>query len=92
MTSGGPRAEAGRPKGSKTTKTRDIAVRAAAEGISPVEFMLNIMRDESADMERREAMAKACAPFCHPRLAYTTVKQTEKSPTPDELKPPGPAP
>jgi hypothetical protein len=76
---GGRRPGSGRPKGAATKKTREIADRAAAEGITPLEFMLRIMRTEPEDVEdERQAVAimnlrfeaaKAAAPYMHPRLA-----------------------
>lgn len=75
---GGARPGAGRKKGSATKKTREIADRAAEEGITPLEFMLNVMRAPSDHEDpkiqaAREAMrfeaAKAAAPYVHPRLA-----------------------
>lgn len=77
-TRGGKRPGSGRKKGSATTKTREIANRAAAEGITPLEYMLKVMRQDSAHEDpkiaiAREAMrfeaAKAAAPYIHPRLA-----------------------
>ena len=44
MSHGGKRAGAGRKVGEVTKKTRAIAERAIAEGISPLEVMLNNMR------------------------------------------------
>jgi len=41
---GGLRARAGRPMGSATRKTREVADRAAAEGITPLEVVLEDMR------------------------------------------------
>lgn len=41
---GGKREGAGRPKGALTKKTREIAERAAAEGMTPLEVMLDNMR------------------------------------------------
>lgn len=41
---GGKRAGAGRKKGSLTTKTREVAERALAEGKTPLEVMLDNMR------------------------------------------------
>ena len=42
--------------------------------------MLNVMKDENADQRRRDQMAIAAAPFCHPKLA--TVNTTlNSSPT-----------
>ncbi len=69
MAHGGARPNAGRKPGSTTTKTREIADKAADEGITPLEFMLQIMRDELADRGERMDMAKAAAPYIHPRLS-----------------------
>ena len=69
MARGGARPGAGRKAGSVTRKTRDIADRAAANGETPLEFMLSRMRDPEAPMADRQDMAKAAAPFIHPRLA-----------------------
>lgn len=75
---GGKRQGAGRKPGSATKKTRLIAEAAMAEGISPLEYMLNVMRAPSEHEDpkvqiAREAMrfeaAKAAAPYVHPRLA-----------------------
>lgn len=75
---GGRRPGAGRKKGSATKKTREIADRAAEEGITPLEYMLQVMRTESTHEDARvqiarEALrfeaAKAAAPYMHPRLA-----------------------
>lgn len=74
---GGQRKNAGRPKGSATKRTREIADRAMEEGISPLEYMLNVMRDNTEHEDprvqvARDAMrfeaAKAAAPYIHPRL------------------------
>jgi len=49
--------------------------------------MLRVMRDTTADHARRDAMAKAVAPYCHPHL--TAVAVTDETPradmTEDEL-------
>lgn len=77
---GGRRTGAGRKVGSATKRTREIADKAAAEGITPLELMLQIMRDEAcpadAGSEQKIAFhslrfeaAKAAAPYIHPRLA-----------------------
>jgi hypothetical protein len=76
---GGKRVNAGRKVGAATKKTRLIAEKAMEEGITPLEFMLNVMRTEPGDIEdarllaAHEAMrfeaAKAAAPYIHPRLA-----------------------
>lgn len=74
---GGARSGAGRKKGSATKKTREIADRAMQEGITPLEYMLKVMRQDATHEDpkiqaAREAMrfeaAKAAAPYMHPRL------------------------
>lgn len=74
---GGSRKGAGRPKGAATKRTREIAERAAEEGITPLEYMLNVMRADSDHEDprvqaQREVLrfeaAKAAAPYMHPRL------------------------
>lgn len=69
MPRGGARKGAGRKKGSLTAKTRAIAEQAVQTGITPLEYMLKILADENANQARRDDMAKAAAPYCHPRLA-----------------------
>lgn len=69
MAHGGKRPGAGRKPGSATTRTREIAEGAAQEGITPLEFMLQVMRDEEAERSERLDMAKAAAPYIHPRLS-----------------------
>jgi hypothetical protein len=68
---GGARPGAGRKPGTATEKTRDIANRAAAEGITPLEVMLYTMRDlwNGGDKLTACQVAKDCAPYVHPRLA-----------------------
>jgi hypothetical protein len=70
---GGARAGAGRPKGVPNRATAAKAAEIAASGLTPLDYMLGILRDESRhDAERFEA-AKQAAPYCHPKLAATTV-------------------
>ena len=63
MSHGGARRGAGRKPG-----WRNLGVRAAiGDGLSPLEYLLEVMRDESLDGNRRTEAAKAAAPFCHPK-------------------------
>jgi hypothetical protein len=41
----------------------------AAEGITPLEYLLSVMRDDKADLTRRIDAAKAAAPYVHARLS-----------------------
>jgi hypothetical protein len=69
MARGGKRPGAGRPPGAATKRTREIADAAAQEGLTPLAYMLKILRDEEMDTESRFEAAKAAAPYMHPRLA-----------------------
>lgn len=96
MPRGGKRQGAGRKAGSANTKTRDIADKAVEEGITPLEYMLQIMRDESlpenADPAQVIAMkamrfeaAKAAAPYIHPKLSSVDAKVTGADGGPVEM-------
>ncbi len=79
MSRGGARPGGGRKPGNVNVRTREIAERAVAEGITPLEYMIDLMRKPypegataavkaSYDAMRFEA-AKACAPFMHARMS-----------------------
>lgn len=62
---GGSRFGAGRKKGGSNRKTRDQMERALKGGTSPLDYMLAVMRDPKASLERRDEMARASARYCH---------------------------
>ncbi len=64
MARGGARPGAGRPKNARTSTEAER--KAAAVGISPLDYMLAVINDERADEARRDQMAIAAAPFIHP--------------------------
>ena len=66
---GGARKGSGRKPGAATKKTREIADAAAAEGLTPLEYMLEVMRDVGGERRERLAAAIAAAPFIHPKLS-----------------------
>ncbi|KAB0680165.1 hypothetical protein [Aureimonas leprariae] len=45
-------------------------------GLSPLAFLTNLYRDETADLKDRAWAANAVAPFVHPRLAPTQQRVT----------------
>lgn len=57
--------KAGTPN--KATAAKAMAVEQA--GLTPLDFMLKVMRDESVDLQERMQAARAAAPYVHPRLA-----------------------
>lgn len=81
---GGKREGAGRKKGALTERTRAIAEGAAAQGETPLEYMLRVLRDPTVEHERRDDMAKAAAPYVHAKLA--SVAHTGKDGGPIETK------
>lgn len=66
---GGARPGAGRPKGSKNKVTLEREAEIKASGLTPLDYMLSLLRDENQDLAVRADMAKAAAPYVHPRLA-----------------------
>jgi len=69
MARGGKRDGAGRPSGSITKRSREAAEKAAKEGLTPLEFMLNVLRDEKAEFDSRCWAAEKAAPYIHAKLA-----------------------
>jgi hypothetical protein len=69
MARGGARPNAGRKPGSATQKTRAIADAAASEGLTPLEYMLGLLRNEANAQAVRFEAAKAAAPFIHAKLS-----------------------
>ena len=59
----------GRQKGTrnKASVARERAV--AASGITPLDYMLKVMRNPKAEVSRRDWAAKEAAPYIHPKLA-----------------------
>lgn len=75
---GGKRPGSGRKPGAATTRTREIADKAAGDGITPLEVMLRAMRVHMSNFDATESLealgaaasvAKDAAPYIHPRLA-----------------------
>lgn len=69
MARGGARPGAGRKKGAITKRTREIAETALEGGLTPLDYMLSILRDEGKSEAMRFEAAKAAAPFVHAKLA-----------------------
>ena len=59
---GGPK------KGSKNKRTLELDKK-AAEGLTPLDYLLQVMRDETVDDARRDEAARAACPFLHARRA-----------------------
>lgn len=66
---GGARPGAGRKKGSPNKRTAEIAKAVEESGVTPLEYMLNVMRDVVQEPALRFEAAKAAAPYVHSKLS-----------------------
>lgn len=76
----------GRKKGSLNKVTRAFKEAVAEAGETPLEYMVRVMRDKQAEPQRRDAMAKASAPYLHPQLS-SVEQRTELEITNDAAIP-----
>ena len=70
----------GRAKGTPNKATAARQKRIAESGLTPLDYLLRIMRDESLDHHQRIDAAKAAAPYVHPRLASIEHKGDAENP------------
>jgi hypothetical protein len=87
MARGGNRPGAGRKPGApnKATAERQKAVKES--GLTPIDYLLSVMRDEAVPRDERVEAAKAAAPYVHPKLATVDHKSSDgtMSPKPDRI-------
>ena len=77
---GGRRAGAGRKPGVRNKKTIEILNAVESSGITPLEFLLSVMRDEEAERNVRMQAAQAAAPYCHSKLSSVEVSGDADNP------------
>lgn len=70
----------GRQKGTPNKVTAETTAKIAAAGITPLDYMLTILRDTKQNAVDRFEAAKAAAPYVHARLNATTLKGDEDAP------------
>jgi hypothetical protein len=76
----------GRQKGSLNKRTTLMAVEAEAAvagemaEITPLAFLLKVMRDENEDMDRRVLCGKAAAQYMHPSLKSVEMSGPDGGP------------
>ena len=66
---GGAREGAGRKPGSPNRRNAEVIAEALEAGVTPLEYMLNIMRNDEADVKRRDWAAEKASAYLHPRPA-----------------------
>jgi hypothetical protein len=75
----------GRPKGAKNRKTVEQSEAVAKSGVTPLQYMLRVMRNGKAEATRRDDMAKAAAPYVHPKLGQVDIAHGTKDGKPFEI-------
>lgn len=70
----------GRKKGSINRATAAKSAEIAASGLTPLDYMLNILRDIKKDASVRLEAAKAAAPYVHPKLANIEIAGKDGGP------------
>ena len=66
---GGARKGAGRKPGIPTKKTVELQRAVEESGITPLEYMLSVMRSVDTEPRERLAAAQSAAPYVHAKLA-----------------------
>ena len=66
MPSGGYRPGSGRPR---RPLPPDIIESARPANMQPLQYMIEVMNDATVDPNRRDRMAIAAAPYCHPKVS-----------------------
>lgn len=79
---GGRRPGAGRKKGSPNKATIERQKEIADSGLTPLEYMISVMRNESNTLEIRMDAAHKAAPYVHPKLANIDHASKDGSMTP----------
>lgn len=77
---GGKRDGAGRKRGVPNKATREMREAIKASGLTPLEYMLQVMRDENEDEARRLHAASMAAPYVHAKLSCVEVAGKDDAP------------
>jgi hypothetical protein len=64
----------GRPKGVKNKRTKAVEYAIAMAGITPLEYMLGVLRDDTQAIEDRKWAAQNAAPYVHAKLSSVDMK------------------
>jgi hypothetical protein len=68
MARGGKRSGSGRPPGAVNKLTAETRQAAIKSGQTPLDYMLEVMRDTSVEHKRRDRMAVAAASYLHAKV------------------------
>ena len=76
MAGGGARPGAGRKKGVPNKATQERQKEIADSGLTPVQFLTQVYRNEGLDIALRVNAAKSVAPYIHPSLSSVDMALT----------------
>jgi|APCry1669189204_1035204.scaffolds.fasta_scaffold194598_2 DNA-binding ferritin-like protein len=71
------RNKGGRPKGSRQRVTKFREELIARKGLTPLEYLLDLMKDQAQPADVRMDAAKAAAPYVHPKLNAMAANITQ---------------
>lgn len=83
---GGARPGAGRKKGSPNKRTAILMDAVKQSGMTPLEYMLQIMRDDVNEPRERLNAAVAAAPYVHAKLSSVEVSGADGGPVETSLQ------
>lgn len=86
MARGGKRENAGRKTGTPNKATQEQRDAVLASGLTPLDYMLGILRDIDIPTDRRDWAAEKAAPYVHARLAAIEAKHDITDALADLLK------
>lgn len=66
---GGSRPGAGRKKGTPNKRTAEVVAAVEESGLTPLEYLLSVMRNEDTDQRERLNAASMAAPYVHAKLS-----------------------
>lgn len=70
----------GRPPGSRNKASVQREAEIKASGLTPLDYMLTVLRDKKADPAARMDAARSAAPYVHPKLSSVTVGGNDNAP------------
>ncbi len=86
MARGGKRDNAGRKPGEANKATQEQRDAVIASGLTPLDYMLTVLRDADMPTDRRDWAAEKAAPYVHARLASIEAKHDITDALADLLK------
>ncbi len=86
MARGGKREGAGRKPGAPNKATAEREQEVKASGLTPLDYMLSVLRNENAPADARMWAAEKAAPYVHPKLASVDHKSSDGSMSPSETR------